>query len=436
PRLLGFALDSPPAGFRADEYSIDISGWLVGKSARAMGVKVTCGSEIVRQTDVWLPRPDIEDLVSRKLQKETFLRRFVRSLGRRRGNKLIEEAAASGFHASVNLLGLPEKFKLRVRGLLADGTRVELGEIKGRHLPVRTSCLNKFQPLILSGLGRSGSSWLIHLIGEHPGIITHLSHPYISRVAVHAMRVFQVQSTPSNPVRTKEMRGTTWETQSVSSLPLLCRTIDPAGESWLRKNRVELLAAQTQEMIEEFYAQVAMRQKKSQARFFAEKVFLYPFIGQLFANLYPSGREIFLVRDFRDVACSRQKFHARRPGREKLSHEHHVKNTAVRAKLLLEHWKARRSRAHLVRYEDLVLRPAETLGSLFEYLELENAPAMIASIIERAAQNTPGLDRHRTIDDATRTIGRWRHDLTPDLQRLCETQCSDALREFGYLEGC
>ena len=42
------------------------------------------------------------------------------------------EARESGFLATVNVLGLPPEFQLRLRCVLEDGNKVELGTLKLR----------------------------------------------------------------------------------------------------------------------------------------------------------------------------------------------------------------------------------------------------------------------------------------------------------------
>jgi hypothetical protein len=45
----------------------------------------------------------------------------------------------------------------------------------------------------------------------------------------------------------------------------------------------------------------------------------------------------------------------------------------------------------------------------------------------------PETERHSTSPDAEASIGRWRRDLDPELQRACHEAFGEALEVFGYL---
>jgi hypothetical protein len=105
-------------------------------------------------------------------------------------------------------------------------------------------------------------------------------------------------------------------------------------------------------------------------------------------------------------------------------------------------WQARSDRAHLVRYEDLVLEPNETLTSMLDYLELDSSPGTVNEVLARGSEEVltlPGFSyeaseiaAHRTLPDPKATIGRWRSDGDGSLRALAEEVFGEALREFGY----
>ena len=98
---------------------------------------------------------------------------------------------------------------------------------------------------------------------------------------------------------------------------------------------------------------------------------------------------------------------------------------------LADAWEARRDSAHLVRYEDLVLDPENTIESLLRYLGFEadaHAEAMAASLVAR----DPETEWHRTTPDPRASIGRWRDDLTEEARRACEEVLAPELQAFGY----
>ncbi len=170
--------------------------------------------------------------------------------------------------------------------------------------------------------------------------------------------------------------------------------------------------------------------------FFAEKHLPYE-VPAIVWELYPKAREIFLVRDFRDMLCSITAFNQKRErvgfGRDlAASEEEYIFNVGKRAALLATAWNNRRDRACLVRYEDLVTDTEGTLARILNYLGLPADGAQIDEMIGRASAETPELQGHRTTASLTESVGRWRRDLPADLQAKCQEAFSAALADFGY----
>src|SRR4051794_1410386 len=99
---------------------------------------------------------------------------------------------------------------------------------------------------------------------------------------------------------------------------------------------------------------------------------------------------------------------------------------------LRDAWRERGAPGSLVRYEDLVGEPAATLAPLLATLGLQATPATIASLIAAAAPETPELRGHGTAGSPAASIGRWRHDLAPELLAAVEATFGELLQEFGY----
>ena len=187
-----------------------------------------------------------------------------------------------------------------------------------------------------------------------------------------------------------------------------------------------------------FYRRMAEGQEKTGAQYFAEK-FQPDQIPWLMWELYPRAREIVLVRDFRDVVCSVLAFNRKRGfedfGREAVhSDEEYVRLFSSHCRRLLDAYRSRADRVHLIRYEDMILHPADTLGGLFGYLGLSPARRGVAGIIERATSAGGLLAAHRTTSNPRDSIGRWRRDMSRSMQRACEASLSEVLQEFGYGE--
>jgi hypothetical protein len=143
------------------------------------------------------------------------------------------------------------------------------------------------------------------------------------------------------------------------------------------------------------------------------------------------------VRDFRDMLCSIRAFNAKRGtlgfNRDQVaSEEEYIARLGREAQQLLGNWKARADRALLVRYEDLILQPEETLEEMLRYVGVDSSGAMVDDILGRALVDTPEMRAHRTSGGPKASIGRWRSDLDAESKAMCERVFGEALREFGY----
>ena len=99
---------------------------------------------------------------------------------------------------------------------------------------------------------------------------------------------------------------------------------------------------------------------------------------------------------------------------------------------MLNHWEKRFGKAHLVRYEDLIMRPVPTVESLLSYLGLDAEPGIVEKLVKAFTTVPPQLKSHVTSSDPRASIGRWQRELDPALQKLCTESFREALEGFGY----
>ena len=164
------------------------------------------------------------------------------------------------------------------------------------------------------------------------------------------------------------------------------------------------LATFCQQNIDGFYEQTASTQGEklpSNITYFAEKYHAnFPHILQILLELYPRSQEIVLVRDFRDVICSQKAFRvkrtkARRSQGFKSDKEWICEFEQGAIQPLLQRWRQRSREVHLVRYEDLIMSPNQTLTNLFNYLGLDNSSSIVNTILQTASTDTSMLKKHR-----------------------------------------
>jgi hypothetical protein len=84
----------------------------------------------------------------------------------------------------------------------------------------------------------------------------------------------------------------------------------------------------------------------------------------------------------------------------------------------------------LIRYEELVRDPGSVLTGLLDRLGLDASPATVADLL--TAADAPELKGHGSSSTPTLSIGRWRKDLSPEMQKNIVERFSELLHSFGY----
>ena len=135
-----------------------------------------------------------------------------------------------------------------------------------------------------------------------------------------------------------------------------------------------------------------------------------------------------MVRDFRDMVYSMLPFSGRKsPGFDRKKYKsyqqfvYHFSKYSVGG--LLARWKIRSSGVYLVKYEDLILSPEETLRGILKYLSVHSSQQVISNMLKKAGNNKSKPDV---------LVGDWQYEMPPSLQVLCGEVCEAALQEFGY----
>jgi hypothetical protein len=408
-------LDTPASGLESPFYGIDVRGWAIGRSGPVFSAVVRHGATELRRVPVDIERPDVEEQHPER-----------------------EWARQSGFFAPIGALRLDPEFELDLEVELDDEVLARLGSIKGRRAPLRTSFDPRLEPIGLTALGRTGSTAVVHLIASHPDVIAYRPFEYEPRVVTYwldALRdlsepaAFRRQVTPLGPLDEGWWTGT--------RPPYPRRLKDIEMQAVLGGENAEELALFSQRRIERFYVRVAELSGRPDPTRFVEKV--DPRTAALLRELYPSAREVVLVRDFRDMVASILAFNRKRGfagfGRDRAGSDadYVATRVATSVQTLADAWRARSRDAHLLRYEDLVLQPRDAVAGMLDYLGLD-APARTIDAMVASLQN-PQSDVHRTIAAAEHSIGRWRQDLPAEVQEACADALGPALRQFGYEDG-
>jgi hypothetical protein len=391
--LLAFQLDEPVPGQASDIYAVQLSGFVVGRSCSQSRLELIAPGLRRWELPIDLERPDVA--------------------GSHPG---VPWAGQSGFRVAVSGLPLGREFELDLQVVLDDGTCLRLATIRGQRQAIPSGTSQELQPIVLTTLPEVGSSWALWLLGRHPEVVSYRPFEREPRVASYWAAILAAMSEPRSYLQSvsAEPAGDDWWLGGRQSSPDREQDADPGMERWLGREQIEDLVSFCKGRIEAFYRRASIWEGK-QPRYFAEACRASSHIRAMLPELYPGGREVFLVRDLRDVACA-----ALASGEPAGGAEESILNSLrERVAELLDAWTIRSDVSYLLKYEDLVLRPGEALASVFAHIGIDPRPSLEARPTDRAAEGA-------------QSIGRWRQELDGSLQAACEEALGDALSAFGY----
>jgi hypothetical protein len=348
-------------------------------------------------------------------------------------------ADRAGYHLVLSSLALPVEFELDVDAVGNGGARAPLGRVRGRRRPLRSGYEPEVQPLLVTMLGRTGSTWLMALLSRHPQLFSYSPFVYEPMLASYFAAMLQTLAEPDSYMQAilPELYDELWWTGRGHRSPLPRHKLQTDMARWLGRESIEGMAAFCQTRLDVFYKHAARVDGRPTPKFFAEKC-VPGATGRLLGELYPDGREIVLVRDFRDRVCSIREYNAKQGhelwGRDRTTSDEewfgYLRNEAID---LLENWRERRDRVHLVRYEDLIRDPGATLEALFSYVGVDASAATVQRVRALAEAMLPKAQlNHQTSPSVEASIGRWKQELTPEEQAACAEAFDDLLVEFGY----
>lgn len=392
----GCNIDSLKKGDRLNTYFLPIIGWVLGQKYQVVTVEVVSEGIVVETVPVNILRPG----VSKQFPE-------------------IPAAKNSGFSIRVGLLGLPMASELTLQAVLENGSRFPLGNIKFRRLQGLKSWYSpKIQPLAISSIGPSGAEQLLQLLVGHPSLVgisestndTPPSYYWLKLLAELSSENGIFDASTQRNLRSKEQRF------KLSNLSF-----------WREQTYPENLGSFCLESIDGFYSNV--QAEASEITYFVERYDISrPKFLNLLSELYPEGKEIILVRDFRDVVYSMLPFSGRKcagfDSKKFKSYQqfvYHFGKYSVGS--LLARWKERSPHIYFVKYEDLILSPEPTLRGILEYLSVNISQEVINTMLKKITKNNSKPEA---------LLGDWQYEMPASLQVLCSEVCEAALQEFGY----
>jgi hypothetical protein len=424
-RLCGSAIEIVPS---ASPFNLKLEGWVLGREGPPpRGVRIVAMDS---EYEAGRGPPLVLMGSSLNVARRDIKARFPD----------VPAAKRSGFKTAISLLGLPLEFRLRVEARFLSPPPVPIAHVEGRRPAVHTGYAPRFQPIMLTTPGRAGSTWMTQLIGSHPQAVAYRPFQYEPRMLDYWLEVVRTISEPYAYAQAIDPDvgdpRAWWAGRSRAQGPLVLD--EPAVAQWLEGESVEELAGFVQRRLDGFYSRVAQAQDKTGAVRFVERAHGIREI-ELAHELYGDARELILMRDPRDLLASRLAFN-RKTGLAQFSYDEagspeDYARGFMRDEIegLVRHFRLRGDRAFLVRYEDLVSRPEETLEALFDFAGMDADSETVAAVLDRARARRPERQaHHKTSGSDAASIGRWRSDLPAELQDAGNEAFAAALDAFGY----
>lgn len=272
------------------------------------------------------------------------------------------------------------------------------------------------RPILVVGAPRSGTTLLRFMLSSHPRI-------YIPPESNFIPRFFQRRSrAPMKRRKAIHILNLIW---SYRQFIRDWREERPDPASFV--NGLPDLTPAT--FLDALYRQYASQYG---AERWGDKSPIYAAYMDLIAEIFPTAQFIHLIRDGRDVALSTMEayqkdrfyvdvYFAARTWKERLR-----KAFASAARLSPD-------RYYELRYEQLTANPEARLGEICDFLGEVYVPAM-AEPHKLAREHVRPTGRHAPVRQppTTKSLGRWRREMSSSDQRLFQTVAGDLLCELGY----
>ena len=170
-----FSIDRPQTGGAENGRSILLEGWCFTAGDKVELIRLGHEGRILKRLPVGLVRDDVAGLYPKA-----------------------KRARAAGFRGYVGTVGLPTEATIVVDAKLESGNHIRIAEITLRHDGIDVDSSGNIQPLMLTALGRCGTTWVMRLLSQPPRILIHDQYPYELRTAAYWMHMLQLGSAPAN----------------------------------------------------------------------------------------------------------------------------------------------------------------------------------------------------------------------------------------------
>lgn len=283
-------------------------------------------------------------------------------------------------------------------------------------------------PILVTAPGRSGTTLMMHRLSQSSQICLAETSPYEVRHLAYWSGVFTSLSGPADFDKSTHPDRLEGDGVTIGSNPFRDKKYDSVFERVDRASEYfetfvpRLLADSSREIILEYYFRLRDDQGKTTARFFAEKSNNLEAKCRSFTRtLFPQFREIVLIRDPRDLLCSRLAYFHQDQERA------FGQMTHACSQLLALH-RAAHPLQHFIKYETLLDNDSDSFERLSQFLDIDD---LARGDSEREAAV---FSVHATSASPSDSVGRWKRQLDASLISRCDAAWEEFLTEFGYRE--
>ena len=284
----------------------------------------------------------------------------------------------------------------------------------------------------------------MRMLRHHPEIVVYDRHPYEQSFAKYWMHMLRVLSQPADHINSYEEETFYNEIFELGHNPFYDVVVSQQHEAreWFGREYVERLARFCQTSVDDLYSTIAAAQGQAPPTYFAEKHQWPNYMPVLMWEIYPQAKEIFLVRDFRDMVFSILAFDRKRgysglrpaggPQRRGLRAHGAARDGAQPAQELGHPPRPRAPGA--LRGPDLATRPRPR-AACSSTSSWTPRPQQVQQLLAGRRRATP--TRCATTarsSGAEDSIGRWRREGDERFRELCNEVFGDMLGDFGYSE--
>jgi len=205
-------LERPATGEPVDGFCVPLAGWALAPDGAPVAIEIRHGRQLLRRLEPTVERPDIATAFPD-----------------------LPGAERSGFSLALDVLKLPREFDLRVSGTVGEAEALPIGRVRGSRRAFDPLPVDGPAPLMVTTLGRSGSTLLMTLLSVHPAIVAFDPVAYDSRPFAHQLEAATAMASPASRMSLLDStaEGEAWWLGRA----LWCRTTSPCTWTHPLSNR-------------------------------------------------------------------------------------------------------------------------------------------------------------------------------------------------------